>query len=377
MRIERYTARDSRSAMAQVRAELGADALILANRRVAGQIEITAAIDVDHVVAEAAPRRAGVAAGHRRPVAQSVPTNEIQLKALEKELDRLRGILEKELGSRQWQEAASTRSSQSVVRQRLLRMGLSRTLAGALLDELSPALRLDAAWRQTLAALAERLQVADIKKISGSITAVYGGTGVGKTSTIARLAGRDIQTLGPEMVGLVTLDSYRIGAQEQLASFADTLGIPLFTADDRHSLSLALRKMQGRRIYIDTAGMSQHDERLRGQYELVRSLRKPTRHLLVLAASAQASQCRVLAANFAPGSLSGAIISKVDEAQSLGGVLDVVIGARLPLLGFSDGQRIPEDLHAGEGSELVRRASLLAEADHGATSAGRTLRAAV
>ncbi|WOJ93317.1 flagellar biosynthesis protein FlhF [Congregibacter variabilis] len=376
MRIERYTGRDSRSAMAQVRAELGSDALILANKRVGGQIEITAAIDVDHVVKSAVPARAVSPPRGRRVASVDTPTNEIQLKALEKELERLRGILDKELGGRTWQEAAVTRGPQSALRQRLLRMGLSRVLTGELLDSLPSVEALDKGWRLTQLALAERLQAKKIDQIPGNITAVYGGTGVGKTSTVARLAGCDIQRLGPEMVGLITLDNYRIGAQEQLASFADALGIPLFTANDRQSLSFALRKMQGRKIYIDTAGMSQHDVRLREQYSLIRDLRKPVRHLLVLAASAQPSQCRALAANFAPRALSGAIISKVDEAQSLGGVLDVVISANLPVLGFSDGQRIPEDLCEADGVKLVRRAVQLAEA--GSTStAGRPLRSVV
>lgn len=401
MRIERYTARDSRSAMAQVRADLGADALILANRRVAGLIEITAAIDVEGAVAGAVPNRALKPVERRRSEpsntranasmqAPSQPpgrasaqapaqgySNEIQLKALENELDRLRGILEKELGTRAWQDTGGAPTNQSALRQRLLRMGFSRTLAGAVLDRLPRGGRLDSAWRQALATLAGRLQVAAIEDMPGELTAVYGGTGVGKTSTIARLAGRDIQRLGPQRVGLLTLDSYRIGAQEQLASFAETLGIPLFTADDRHSLSIALRKMQGRRIYIDTAGMSQHDARLRRQYELVRGLREPVRHVLVLAASAQASQCRALAANFAPQALSGAIISKVDEAQTLGGVLDVAISARLPVLGFSDGQRIPEDMHDADAGELVRRAALLADVENAPAATRQQLRAAV
>jgi flagellar biosynthesis protein FlhF len=254
-------------------------------------------------------------------------------------------------------------------------MGLSRVLAGELLDSLPSVERLNEGWQLTQLSLAERLQAKSIEQIPGNITAVYGGTGVGKTSTVARLAGSHIQRLGPEMVGLITLDNYRIGAQEQLASFADTLGIPLFTANDRQSLSLAVRKMQGRRIYIDTAGMSQHDSRLRGQYALIRELRKPVRHLLVLAASAQASQCRALAANFAPRALSGAIISKVDEAQSLGGVLDVVISANLPVLGYSDGQRIPEDLYEADGIKLVRRAVQLAEVGS-ASVVSRPLRSA-
>lgn len=376
MRIERYTARDSRTAMAQVRAALGADALILANRRVGGLVEITAAIDVDTAITAAAHPKAATPPTTLRPARAAAPTNEIQLKALEKELDRLRGILEKELGGRNWRDSADIRGPQAALRQRLLRMGLSRTLTGALLDRLPVGKRLDVAWRQTLKALADLLQTADVTPSASDVMAVYGGTGVGKTSMVARLAGRDIQRFGADAVGLITLDSYRIGAQEQLASFADTLGLPLFTANDRRSVVAALKKLQGRRIYIDTAGMSQHDARLRRQYELLSELRQPIRHVLVLAASAQASQCRALAANFAPGALSGAIISKVDEAQSLGGVLDVVMSAGMPLLAFSDGQRIPDDLRDPDAAELVRRAALLAEFDSAPASASM-LRAAV
>ena len=369
MRIEKYTARDSRTAMAQVRAELGADALILANRRVGGLVEVTAAIDVEEAIAELKPRgrtrSQGLAAGTSRRAADTGvpgrPVNEIQLKTLEKELHRLRGILESELGSRSWQDSTGTPATESTLRQRLLRMGLSRTLTGELLDGHLPADRLEAAWRAVLGKLTERILVQEADDSLPAITAIYGGTGVGKTSTLASLAGRDIQRLGADAVGLVTLDNYRIGAQEQLASFADALQLPLFTADSAHTLSLALRKLRGRRIYIDTAGMSQHDARLREQYELIRRLGKPVSHLLVLAASAQASQSRALASIFGSRALSGAIISKVDEAQSLGGVLDVVIGTRLPLYGFSTGQRIPEDFREPQPRELVRRAALLSE----------------
>jgi flagellar biosynthesis protein FlhF len=374
MRVERYTARDSRSAMAMVRAELGADALILANRRVHGQVEITAAIDVEQAVAQAGSvARAPVA----RP-AVSRPagsTNEIQLKALEKELLRLRGILEQELGSRSWKDSAGARGPDAALRQRLLRMGLSRSLTGTLLDAAPRTSGLEQRWDSVLSALASRLPTARWEDSDERITAVYGGTGVGKTSTLARLAAEDIYRHGSDGVGLITLDSYRIGAQEQLASFAEALCLPMLTASDERSLARALQRLRGRRVYIDTAGMSQHDPRLREQFQLIRRLRKPTRQLLVMAASAQASQCRAIADVFGPGALSGAIISKVDEAQSLGGVLDVVISSGLPVYGFSDGQRIPDDFHAPDSAQLVQRAARLADVDK-RSARGRVLRAA-
>jgi len=362
--------------MAQDRAVLCTDALILSNRPVAGQIGITAAVDMDDVLAASESAVTDTPLGARQLASAKAPTNELQLKALENELQRLRGILEKELGRRTWQDAGSTTTHHSALRQRLLRLGLSRTLAGSLLDRIPQYPRLERAWDDTLLALADQLRADSIDNVPGELTAVYGATGVGKTSTLARLAARNIQRFGPEMVGLITLDSYRIGAHEQLANFADTLSIPLLTADDSHSLSAAVRKMQGRRVFVDTAGMNQHDRRLLGQYELVNSVRQPVRHVLVLSASAQASQCRALAANFARHKLSGAIISKVDEAQSLGGVIDVAINAKLPLLGFSDGQRVPEDLHDANSLELVHRAALLSDSDRSSSFPRHQLRAA-
>lgn len=372
MKIERYTGRDSRSAMAQVRADLGADALILANRRVGGQVEITAAIDVEQAAAGEMHSQASSTPGRTSNPGES-PRNDLQLKALEHELTRLQGILEKELGDRRWQDSAGHRAPQAALRQRLLRMGLSRTLGGALLDCVPAQARLEQGWRLALSELSDRLAVRGLR--SGATppeaTALYGGTGVGKTSTVARLAARDAQRLGVDSVGLITLDCYRVGAREQLASFASAIGIPLRAAHDSRSLSRALRQLRGRRVYIDTAGMSQHDARLRGQFELIASLGTPVQHLLVLAASAQASQCRALAASFGRRTLSGAIISKVDEAQTLGGVLDVVVNAQLPLMGFSDGQRIPEDLHEADPRELVRRAAALVEGDDALATSGK------
>ncbi|MEO1079365.1 MAG: flagellar biosynthesis protein FlhF [Pseudomonadota bacterium] len=351
MRIEKYQGRDTREVMAKVRADLGAEAYILANRRVGNRVELTVAKDIEEAI-NGSVRSGTQSAENRR--------REPQLQVLERELDRLRGMLESELGERSWRDVAGRRPTASTLRQRLLRLGLSRSLAGSLLEGIPRDADLERGWRLALGGLRRRLTTAALSSRSDAVTAVYGGTGVGKTSTITKLAGRDVARLGPSAVALITLDGYRIGAREQLASFADALGIELQGAEDARSLARALRQLRGRRIYIDTAGMSQRDPRLQAQLQLVAQVCKRAEHLIVLAASSQAAQSRALVEAFSPGTLSGAIISKVDEAQSLGGVLDVLLQAELALYGLSDGQRIPQDFYDADAHDLVERALDLA-----------------
>ena len=281
----------------------------------------------------------------------------------------MRGILDKELGDRNWRDVAAQRPAVTTLRQRLLRMGLSRRLAGSLLERIPRDAHLDHAWRLVNGALARRLRHAEFSEASNAVTAVYGGTGVGKTSTLAKLAGRDIKRYGLRSVGLLTLDSYRLGALEQLGTFAEALGLPLMSADDASSLATALRKLRGRRVYIDTAGMNQRDGRLRAQLALVAATCPRAEHVLVLAASAQAAQNRALSQAFIPGTLSGAIITKVDEAQTLGGVIDVLLQDDLALYGVADGQRIPEDFRVADGAALLEHALELTPPGQGVNAA--------
>lgn len=375
MKIERYVAQDTKTAMARVRAELGPDALILANRRIGNRVELTAAVDVDEWVDEQSNTpvyTAGISQSAARNSQE--PVNEIQLKALERELTRLRGLLESELGDRQWRDSQERRAPLVALRQRLLRLGLSRSLAGSLIDELrAPKAGLESLWTEALTRLTARIQQFDEVPRRSAVFALFGSTGVGKTSTIAKLAGRDVQRFGSEQVGLITLDNYRIGAREQLNSFGDAIGVPVLPADDRHSLALALKELRGRRVYIDTAGMGQHDPRLKRQLAVVSGQREAVHKLLVLPASTQASQLRAMTSVFAPPTISGAIITKLDEALNLGGVIDVLTQCKLPLHSLADGQRVPENIRLGKPDALVKRAVDLMRQDehHAAESLAR------
>lgn len=362
MRIKRYLASDTKSAMAMVRAELGQDAMILSNRRVDGRIEITAALDLDDLIEAPSPANPvrGGAIRPPRPEEPGQPANEVQLMALQRELTRLREMLESELGRHGFRAAPASGGPVAVLRQRLLRLGLSRTLVGELIDELPRQQSLASSWLAAVQGLSRRIAVAPPAASRDAIVAVVGSTGVGKTTSIAKLAGLDVRRYGADRVGLITLDSYRIGAREQLACFGRALGLPILSATDAESLSRALQEMRGRRIYIDSAGMGQNDERLRQQLRLLRRQRTPIRTLLVLSASAQPSQLRAIAARFADAEINGVIVTKVDEALSLGGILDVLVSAGLPLHSVSDGQIVPDDLHPADPDWLVEHAVNLA-----------------
>ncbi|MEM0954992.1 MAG: flagellar biosynthesis protein FlhF [Pseudomonadota bacterium] len=371
MRIARYTGRSAREALSKVRDDMGQDAYILGNRMIDGNIELTAGQGLGDLPDTSAPE--APPSSEDRDLRE--PLGEIQFKVLEKEFRQLRDVIERELGARSWQEVSQQQPALSAVRQRLFRMGLPRPLVEHLLHRVSADAAVERAWRLALGALVRSLPTLNDpfgREAPDRIVALYGGTGVGKTSTIAKLAGRDVQRVGVEGVGLINFDVFRIGAQEQLACFAEAAGIPCLPVSDARSFAQALRKLRGRRIYIDTSGMSHTDKRLRDQFKLISGARIHTTHLLVLAASAQTEQNHAIAAAFGAGHFSGAIVTKLDEAHSLGGLMDTVINGRLALHSFAFGQRIPEDIRPANADFLVRRAVTLAKFEGSAKEQQKT-----
>jgi flagellar biosynthesis protein FlhF len=188
---------------------------------------------------------------------------------------------------------------------------------------------------------------------TGGVVAVVGATGVGKTTTVAKLAARYVMRHGPEGVCLLSTDTYRIGAREQLLSYARILGVPLFVAADRQELAAILAAQSHRKmILIDTAGMSQRDTRLAEQFELLRSQGANTRILLALQATADFQTLDELAATYAGVAPAACVLTKVDEAASLGAAISVVVRHRLPLAWCTNGQRVPEDIHPAHNKRM-------------------------
>ena len=234
---------------------------------------------------------------------------------------------------------------------RLDGLGLSRSLVQSIIRTLAPddgtgktAPR--KAWRNAIGLLAKRIPVAtqDVCE-EGGIFALVGPTGAGKTTTIAKLAARFALEHDPQMLGLVTTDSFRIGAQEHLLRFGKILGVPVQVASTPEILRATLDQLADRKlILIDTAGFSLNDEAMLDSLESLTRHSPTVQTLLALPANLQTGAIRQAIRTFDRLGLDGAIATKVDEATSLGGFLSAVIEANLSVCYVADGQRVPEDL---------------------------------
>src|SRR6185295_7291118 len=189
----------------------------------------------------------------------------------------------------------------------------------------------------------------------GGIYALIGATGVGKTTSTAKLAAAFATKHGAANLGLITLDAYRVGAQEQLRTYGRILGVPVHTAHDRASLEDLLELLSGKRmVLIDTAGMAQRDARTRELLDMLshRAIQK----VLVVNAAAQGETIDDVLVSYRAAACRGIVLSKMDEAVKLGPALDALIRHKLKVVGVANGQRVPEDWHRLSSHALVHRA---------------------
>jgi flagellar biosynthesis protein FlhF len=216
-----------------------------------------------------------------------------------------------------------------------------------------------------LALLAKHLPVVrDSTCLNGGIVAVVGPTGVGKTTTIAKLAARWSLRHGGEDLALVSTDVYRIGAREQLSTFARILGAPMYAANSGKELAQVLERLKSRKlILIDTAGIGPRDLRLTEQLSVLQLGAARARVLLALPAQGEAHALEEIVQAFAGVSPAACILTKVDEAASLGAAISTAVRHKLPIAYLCNGQRVPEDLHAAHQKSvwLVRAAQKLKE----------------
>ncbi len=402
MKVKRFFAPDMRQAIRLVREEQGPDAVILSNRKVDGGIEIIAAIDYDAALLEgklpadhstlartpeqdasmpAEPARTGAdsyarnaePAGEEREQvrpraarAQAVNwSQDPSIVAMRDEIKQLRGLLENQLAHLAWGDMKRREPLHADVMRRLGAMELTSRLTERVSAPTVHARDEDHAWQLAMAELAASVPVADHDFMDeGGIVALVGSTGVGKTTSIAKLAARYVLRHGQRHVALVTTDSYRIGAHEQLMTYGRLLGIPVQVASDHNELRSTLNSLSDKRlVLIDTAGMSQRDVRLTEQFATLADTGIPIRTLLVLSATVHPSVLDETVRAFSGVPLEGAILTKLDEAASLGGVLSAVIEQQLALRFVTNGQRVPEDIQVARAAELVQQAAQLA-GDH-------------
>jgi flagellar biosynthesis protein FlhF len=408
--VRKFYASTTREALRQVRDALGADAIILSNRQVAGGVEIMAVADMDvasltaHLPKGAAPvtpvpeptaarhepeirpftpprlnpvpssptaasgsfhsdppsiasapRQAGNLAPRQTPDVEASDTQEIF-----KEIRFLRGLLEGQLAGFAWSDMQRRDPARIEVLRQMLALGFSPTMSRQIVDKMPPGSDAEKGVKWVKAALVHNLRTVvpgqDVVE-AGGVYALVGPTGVGKTTTVAKLAARCTLRHGPEKVALLTTDSYRIGAHDQLKIYGRILGVPVYAVKDEAELQLTLADLQNRHIVlIDTVGMSQRDRRLAQQVALLCGNGREVKRLLLLNATSQGSTLDDVVRAYQGAGMEGCILTKVDEALSLGAALDVLIRHKLMLHYVANGQRVPEDIHLANPLYLIDRA---------------------
>ncbi len=272
-----------------------------------------------------------------------------------KELQSMKELIEERFNTLSWLGQARQDPVQSNLMLKLIRAGYSPALSRAVLEHLPGDLPPAEAVRWMIEVLERNLRTdaqAQPLHEEGGIWALVGPTGVGKTTTCAKLAAQCARAHGAASVGLITLDTYRMGAHEQLRSYGRMLGVVAHLAHDRAALQdllglLANKKM----VLIDTTGVAPRDPRRR---DLLNVLDLPgVRRLLVLNAASHGDTLDDVFTGFKSAGTQQAILSKVDEAVKLGPAIDALIRHQMVLRGVTNGQRVPEDWEAASAHRLV------------------------
>ncbi|WP_019897540.1 flagellar biosynthesis protein FlhF [Methylotenera mobilis] len=417
MNIKQFFGINSREALKQVRMELGEDAIILSNRAVEGGNRITALKeeDLDAIVDNAAIMEASyrnhtegfgednpsalisvinkkVEGFHTNqaqpfvpnmmepeaPVAQiqvtptnapSAPDTFIQASMLDasqkmteilNEMRSMRDVFESQLTTIAWSNVQQQYPTKTQIMNILLSSGFSAALARMLseklpanLDEAKALAWVKSILSKNLDSIPNEIGMLD----QGGIFALIGPTGVGKTTTTAKLAARYVMKHGTESLGLITTDAYRIGGHEQLRIYGKILGVMVHAVKDEADLKIALNELKNKRtILIDTVGVSQRDTMVTEQIAMLSNTNARIKKLLCLNATSTGETLTDVIRAYKGKGLDGTIITKLDEAVTIGGVLDVIIRGKLKLYYLANGQRVPEDIHLANKSYLIQKA---------------------
>jgi flagellar biosynthesis protein FlhF len=446
MKIRRFFGKDMREALSQVKAELGSEAVIMSNRKVADGIELVAAYDkepegqfavkkpiqqkaakpaqqkntpsLSEIIGddgpdslkallekqhggskpqatgyEDAPRPVGGNPQHANNIASHLDFSEAfiddveeqqaasefpahqaagiedaphapsaELSQIKEELASLRNVLQHQVADLMEAKQRRQQPVHHYLIQRLTDMGLSPALASELISYTPSHYNERDAWVYLLNLLANRINTTgnDILSEQGAV-ALVGPTGTGKTTTVAKLAARYAQKYGADSVAMITIDTYRIAAFEQLATYGKIIGCTVRKAQSSEELADLLFQLRHKRlVLIDTAGFSQRDSRLIKQIQQFdNGQMQSVKKYLVAQANTQYPALQRIIEAYDGIELSGCIFTKLDECYSLGEVLSAAVEYQLPVSYVTDGQKVPEDIKVAEAKSLVSAAAKL------------------
>lgn len=457
MKVKRFFAPDMRQAMRRVRDEIGADAVIVSNHRVAGGVEVVAAHENDYEVAQQEFSRTkaktrkrqeqidvltkggsdlaselqkarmqiasaqtqhgqkndasgpvnrqlesddedlrtilaslkqrqkkkadsahqnymrgpmleesdlGVDLQEELSISASVPQSESSndglIRSMQDEIAQLKALLSQQVVAAR---AVPVAPSKPPLQRKLELLGVSEKLSSHLTASMEMDISPDKAWKHALSRLSDSIPVLGDDFIDrGGMIAFVGPTGVGKTTTIGKLAARYVLKYGSSSLALVTTDTFRIAAHEQLRTFGRILDVPVRVVDATNSLDEVLHSLKNKRlVLIDTAGLNAQEPHSEAQLEMLESVTLRLKKLLVVSCSSQRRVVEQAFNAYQRLGLNGCVLSKMDESGSLGEAISLIVEKRLPVTYVTDGQRIPDDIDVAQKHELVSRAVITAQ----------------
>jgi flagellar biosynthesis protein FlhF len=287
-----------------------------------------------------------------------------ELNSLRSELQSMRDMMEMQFSNIAWGNFSQNNPRQANLWRGMKRMGLQGNVIDRILRPLPLTQNAAENWQRAMVALSAALPAAQDDVIAhGGIFAFVGPTGVGKTTTIAKLAARYVLKHGAEDVALVTMDSHRLAAFEQLRTLGRILNVPVKMVDKAHSLEQVLHSLRHKRlVLIDTAGLNRGDQRLQAQLQAINELGARAKTLLVTAATAQGQVIKSAYDSYKTDNLAGGVLTKLDESFSLGESFSLMIEKCLPVLYTTNGQDVPDDIAVAKKPSLVKMAIQMAKA---------------
>lgn len=294
-----------------------------------------------------------------------------ELSEMRHELQSMRDLLEQQLSSMAWGQINHYQPQKASLWRRLKRMGITASVAESMLKELqlssasgdqSADRSAKVSWNSLMKNLSGLLPTLDHDLIEkGGVFAFVGPTGAGKSTTIGKLAARHVLEHGPEDIALVTTDTARIAAHEQLRTYGRILNIPVKVVDKNHSLDRVLHSLRHKSlVLIDTAGLNRQDPRLKRQTDVLNELSHRIQTVLVIPVCNQLEVITSTYHSYKTDSLSSCVLTKIDETFSLGEALSLVAEKQLPVAYCTDGQDVPGDISMARPADLIRRAIYLA-----------------
>ena len=368
MNMKKFLAPTSRDALRLIRIEMGADAVILSNRKVDGGVEIMALAGSEFAQLTHEPRqpapvtvRPAIVAQERisvpakaEPAISPISTLQQEQQGILSEIKFMRNMMQEQVDCLSWSDRQQRDPQRTRMLRGLLNAGFSAALTRQIVDKMPATANME--WVRRV--LGNNLRIATKQEdliVRGGVVALIGPTGVGKTTTTAKLAARAVVRYGADKVALLTTDSYRIGAHEQLRIYGKILGVAVHAVRDTEDLRLTLSGLKQKHlVLIDTIGMGQRDSRMAAQAEMFNAT--GVQRLLLLNATSSGDTLNDVVCMYNGAGVVGCIPTKLDEAVTFGTVLDVAMRHKLTLHYIANGQRVPEDLHEVNMEYLLHRA---------------------